>query len=173
MHLTCELSKSVKHDNLFLVANGLNILAWRIPCTEEAGGLESTGSQRVGHNWVTNFHFHAISTGCGGGCWGYREGMPVLPYFSNIKWISGINQKIDWIIPHMQIEQAIGLVFWFEGYWKCFPTPETILPLVLDFLTLEIVVGLLYLFKNYALFFKPFFFFQTYALGKKDTFFKK
>ena len=27
-----------------------NILAWRIPCTEEAGGLESTGSQRVGHN---------------------------------------------------------------------------------------------------------------------------
>ena len=36
--------------------------------------------------------------------------MPVLPYFSNIKWISGINQKIDGIIPHKQIEQAIGLV---------------------------------------------------------------
>ena len=99
--------------------------------------------------------------------------MPVLPYFSNIKWISGINQKIDGIIPHKQIEQAIGLVLWFEGHWKCFPTPETILPLALDFLTLEIVVGLLYLFKNYALFFKLFFFFQTYALGKEDTFFKK
>ena len=24
-------------------------LAWRIPCTEEPGGLQSTGSQRVGH----------------------------------------------------------------------------------------------------------------------------
>ena len=48
------------------MATHSNILAWRIPCTEEAGGLQSTGSQRVGHNWVTNFHFHAISTGCGG-----------------------------------------------------------------------------------------------------------
>ena len=29
------------------------ILAWRIPCTEEPGGLQSTEWQRVGHNWVT------------------------------------------------------------------------------------------------------------------------
>ena len=28
-----------------------SILAWRIPQTEEAGGLQSTGSQRVRHNW--------------------------------------------------------------------------------------------------------------------------
>ena len=27
-----------------------SILAWRIPWTEETGGLQSTGSQRVGHN---------------------------------------------------------------------------------------------------------------------------
>ena len=27
-----------------------SILAWRIPYTEEAGGLQSMGSQRVGHN---------------------------------------------------------------------------------------------------------------------------
>ena len=26
------------------------ILAWRIPWTEELGGLQSMGSQRVGHN---------------------------------------------------------------------------------------------------------------------------
>ena len=26
-----------------------SILAWRIPWTEEPGGLQSTGSQRVGH----------------------------------------------------------------------------------------------------------------------------
>ena len=31
-----------------------SILAWRIPWTEEPGGLQSTGSQRVGHDWVTN-----------------------------------------------------------------------------------------------------------------------
>ena len=28
-----------------------NILAWRIPWTEEPGGLQSTGSQRVGYDW--------------------------------------------------------------------------------------------------------------------------
>ena len=31
-----------------------SILAWRIPWTEKPGGLQSNGSQRVGHNWVTN-----------------------------------------------------------------------------------------------------------------------
>ena len=30
-----------------------SILAWKIPGTEEPGGLQSTGFQRVGHNWVT------------------------------------------------------------------------------------------------------------------------
>ena len=27
-----------------------SILAWRIPWTEESGGIQSTGSQRVGHD---------------------------------------------------------------------------------------------------------------------------
>ena len=31
-----------------------SIFAWKIPWTEESGQLQSTGSQRVGHNWVTN-----------------------------------------------------------------------------------------------------------------------
>ena len=29
-------------------------LAWRTPWTEEPGGLQSMGSQRVGHDWVTS-----------------------------------------------------------------------------------------------------------------------
>ena len=35
------------------MATHCNILAWRIPWTEEPGGLQSMGSQRVGHDWVT------------------------------------------------------------------------------------------------------------------------
>ena len=37
-----------------------NILAWRIPRTEVPGKLQSMGSQRVGHDWVTftSFTFH-------------------------------------------------------------------------------------------------------------------
>ena len=30
-----------------------SILAWNIPWTEESGGLQSVGSQRVGHDLVT------------------------------------------------------------------------------------------------------------------------
>ena len=35
-----------------------SIPAWRIPWTEEPGGLQSVGLQRVGHDWVINLHFH-------------------------------------------------------------------------------------------------------------------
>ena len=31
-----------------------SFLAWRIPWTEEPGGLRSMGSQRVGYDWATN-----------------------------------------------------------------------------------------------------------------------
>ena len=39
------------------MATHSSTLAWRIPWTEEPGGLQSMGSQRVGHNCATNFHF--------------------------------------------------------------------------------------------------------------------
>ena len=35
-----------------------SILAWKIPWTEEPGGLQSIGSQRVGHDWV---HTHTTT----------------------------------------------------------------------------------------------------------------
>ena len=37
-----------------------SILAWRISWTEEPGGLESMGLQRVGHDWATK-HEHEQS----------------------------------------------------------------------------------------------------------------
>ena len=36
------------------MATHSSILAWRIPWTEEPGGLQSMGSQQVRHNWMTN-----------------------------------------------------------------------------------------------------------------------
>ena len=38
------------------MATHSSILAWRIPWTEEPGGLQFLGSQRVGHDWATNTH---------------------------------------------------------------------------------------------------------------------
>ena len=47
------------------MATHSSILAWKIPSTEEPGGLQSMGSQRVGHDWATSlslFHFHTYMT---------------------------------------------------------------------------------------------------------------
>ena len=39
------------------MATHSSILAWKTLWTEDPGRLQSTGSQRVGHAWATNFHF--------------------------------------------------------------------------------------------------------------------
>ena len=45
------------------MATHSSILAWRIPWMEEPGGLQSTGSQRVGHDWETNTFTPWLSQG--------------------------------------------------------------------------------------------------------------
>ena len=42
------------------MANHSSILAWKIPWTEEHGSLQSMGSQRVWHHWVTSLHFTSL-----------------------------------------------------------------------------------------------------------------
>ena len=44
------------------MATHSNILAWRIPWTEEPGGLQSMGSQRVRYDWTINTHSHSIQS---------------------------------------------------------------------------------------------------------------
>ena len=41
-----------------------SILAWRTPWTEEPGGLQSMGSQRVGPDLVTQLHQQFITITC-------------------------------------------------------------------------------------------------------------
>ena len=43
------------------MATHSSILAWRIPRTEEPGGLQSMGLKRVGHDRVTNTHTLLLS----------------------------------------------------------------------------------------------------------------
>ena len=47
MGLICGAGDSLEKE----MATHSRILAWRIPWTEEPGGLQSMGSQRVGHDW--------------------------------------------------------------------------------------------------------------------------
>ena len=44
------------------MATHSSILAWRIPWTEDPGGLQSMGLQRVGHDWRDLAHIHANQT---------------------------------------------------------------------------------------------------------------
>ena len=48
------------------MATHSSILAWEIPWTEEPGGLQFMGSQRVGHNLVTNTRTLPTLFGFGG-----------------------------------------------------------------------------------------------------------
>ena len=43
------------------IATHSSILAWRIPWTEEPGGLQSIGWKRVGHDWVTKRNTDQVS----------------------------------------------------------------------------------------------------------------
>ena len=46
------------------MATHSSILAWEIPWTEESGGIQSMGSQRVGHNLATSLHSHFYKRVC-------------------------------------------------------------------------------------------------------------
>ena len=43
------------------MATHSSTLAWRIPWREEPSRLQSMGSQRVGHDWATNYYYYSIS----------------------------------------------------------------------------------------------------------------
>ena len=49
------------------MAPHFSTLTWKIPWTEEPGRLQSMGSQRVGHDWATSFHFSLSCIGEGNG----------------------------------------------------------------------------------------------------------
>ena len=67
------------------MATHSNILAWRIAWTEETGGLESMGSQRVGHYWVTNIH-----------TWSLQDFFHALFHDHYYAWIKGKCSQYSW-----------------------------------------------------------------------------
>ena len=58
------------------MATHSSILAWRIPGTEEPGGLPSRGSHRVGNDWS---HLAAAAVVCINQCYSLNPSHPLLP----------------------------------------------------------------------------------------------
>ena len=57
------------------MATHSSILAWEIPWTEEPGGLQSMGSQRVGHDFTFTFQYSCLGNTMDKGTWlGYSPG---------------------------------------------------------------------------------------------------
>ena len=50
------------------LATHSSTLAWKIPWTEEPGGLQSMGSLRVGNDWATSLSLSCIGEGNGNPC---------------------------------------------------------------------------------------------------------
>ena len=49
-----EIGRDLATEQEKAMAPHSSTLAWKIPCTEEPGGLQSMGSLRVGHDWATS-----------------------------------------------------------------------------------------------------------------------
>ena len=84
------------------MATHSSILAWRIPWTEEPGGLQSKGPERVGHEWITNtFNFFWLVRKS----WYYRE-----------------DRFIYWPLYHLETTTYSKIsVLHFEDHEKKFP----------------------------------------------------
>ena len=60
-----------------------SLLSWRIPWTEETDGLQSTGSQRIGHSWAVNTSYPSCPESFGHFIWGALRIIIFLFLFKN------------------------------------------------------------------------------------------
>ena len=87
------------------MATHSNILAWKTPWTEESGGVQSLGSQRVGHDWVANTHYYGILS------------IVMRRYSLFLKhWSASNSVPLPWCLYHFG-EGTLISVPWFP-FWK-------------------------------------------------------
>ena len=87
------------------MASHFSVLAWRIPWTEEPGGLRSLESQRVRHNWATNTHKILYVCVCTCTC--------VQRHFSHAQLFVTL-----WTIAH---QAPLSMGFSRQEYWSGLP----------------------------------------------------
>ena len=115
------------------MATHSSILAWRIPWTEEPGGPQSIGSQRVRHDWShlactrthsrlwhnSKFHKHTER-------WSRHN---ILGNFS-LQW-ENLRVQLQWIQPNLQQSVKSPVVVLFSMYWTSLLFHEVLLHMCL------------------------------------------
>ena len=88
-------------------------LAWKIPWMEEPHRLQSTGSQRVGHDGATSlsFHFHAMTH------WAKH-------YFSKVSWVK-FNYGCDQVIFQVEFRSSFTSELSTYSYSLLAPLTQT------------------------------------------------
>ena len=108
-------------------------LAWQIPWTEESGRLQSIGSLRVGHDWVTSLSLSCIEEGNGnplqcsclenprdrGAWWAAISG--VTQSWTRLKWLSSSSQSSGFSSSHIRMWELDHKESWPPKNW-CFWT---------------------------------------------------
>ena len=84
------------------MATHSGILAWRIPWKEEPGGLQSTGSYRVGHDWETE-ELQQQQPPCWS-CWDLPPFQPLLCLWAAIGPLAPVPESL-WFLTLWSISQ--------------------------------------------------------------------
>ena len=96
------------------MATHSSILAWRIPWTEEPGGLQSTGLQRVRHHWATNLLLWDNHPGFFFCMW-----IPFPPQYYIWKWLSFLQRVFLAPLSNISWSYLWGIIFWFCSIDLC------------------------------------------------------
>ena len=120
------------------VAPHSSTLAWKIPWMEEPGGLQSMGSPRVGHDWVTSLsrigegNGNSLQCSCledprDGGTWWAVYG--VIQSQTQLKWLSSSNHTCtsQWKITWFKKKKKNAY------YWNKLKSPRSLLKISLHF----------------------------------------
>ena len=125
-----ELNFNIGEDN----GTPSSTLAWKIPWTEEPGGLQSMGSLRVGHDWVTSLSLSLSCIGEGngnplqcsclenpreGGAW-WAAVYGVAQSRTRLKWLSSSSSTSLLVIPSLKFyfsEKNLNFALIYERHF--------------------------------------------------------
>ena len=106
-------------------------LAWKIPWTEEPGGLQSMGSLRVGHDWATSLHFSLSCIGDGNGnplqCFCLENPRDVGAWWAAVYGVTQSRTRLKWLSLEKQNQKDVceyiyrkRLIMknWLTWFWR-------------------------------------------------------